>query len=246
MKEVERLSKEVPSALSEVKQLITSSCLWTLNNFGGSTDLMRVFVNDSSSTLRQLVVYRSPFSKCSAYTTLTWFPTLSQSKVSRVSLTWADSITITSGAFIDADSELPALPFASILVNLPWHWLDEVIDAESSIVNLPVLVSGIVSSTSARRCSTELTVLAFLLKDPRRFTRLESIYLPPSRSLVSEYHTIDVVASIRMVTLAAKDRNIEVVIEEQSEDLAAECQISEEFMRRMTQRRMAGTAAEGE
>lgn len=91
----------------------------------------------------------------------------------------------------------------------------------------------------------ELDSFASLLQDSNRFARLEVIYLPPSSSLVQDYTTGEIITSIEKVALAAKNRKIEVILEEQSDDVAGECQVSEAFMRRMTQRRIAREAAEG-
>ncbi|GAA5892969.1 uncharacterized protein JCM6883_007528 [Sporobolomyces salmoneus] len=152
-----------------------------------------------------------------------------------------DSLTLTSDLFPEARSTIPSLPLDSILVNLPWYWAEKELK-EQPVANLRLLISEIryegSDEPSADLCSTVLSSFVSLLKNPRKFTRLATIYLPSLSSLSPEYRTEEILASIKDVVLAAKDRNIEVILEEQTDELAAECQISEDFMRRMTQKRV--------
>ncbi|GAA5892540.1 uncharacterized protein JCM6883_007392 [Sporobolomyces salmoneus] len=230
-----RLSREVPLGLSEVKQFITLSDFWSLDKFHGSS-LSRAFL--ACVDLDTVAISRLKFPSLAILglyfvnldpdsLPIESFPSLrhlrlegdglSDTHITTLSTlaSQLNSINLTSDAFDEATSELPALPFASILVNLPWNWIARVLQAEPA----------------------ELDSFASLLQDSNRFARLEVIYLPPSSSLVQDYRTDKIITSIGNVALAAKNRNIEVILEEQSDDVAGECQISEDFMTRMTQRR---------
>ncbi|GAA5892374.1 uncharacterized protein JCM6883_007336 [Sporobolomyces salmoneus] len=153
-----------------------------------------------------------------------------------------DSSIITADVFVEVHFKLSSLSLASILVNLAWNRLPEAQQAESSIVNLRLLLSDILNPrptpTSATSCSSTLNWFAFLLQDPYHFARLELLYLPTLSCLSPKYQTDEIITSIGNVALAAKNRNVLVVFEEQSDQMKGESQVSEDFMRRMTQRRI--------
>ncbi|GAA5904761.1 uncharacterized protein JCM6883_003895 [Sporobolomyces salmoneus] len=140
--------------------------------------------------------------------------------------------------------DIASLPLASVLINRSWKRIDEVLEEPWNGVNLRLVVQTM-SSWSATGCASTIDTFASRLKNPRKFATLKSIYLPPPSSLSQEYKTDEILKSIENLVHAAKDRNLLVVFEEQSDKRTGECQVSEEFMRRMIQRRIAREAAEG-
>ncbi|GAA5899902.1 uncharacterized protein JCM6883_006029 [Sporobolomyces salmoneus] len=251
------LLNEVPTLLSALEQLIISSNLWSLHKFNRSS-LSRVFLNGidlDTMSISGLIFPSLEFVALYSVTLrfgplpATSFPKLRRFAFDKDELAdedaatltalapQMDSITLMSDIFRDALSDLPTLPLARTLVNLPWHWIEEVRPAESSTVNVRLLVCDIFSEKESH-CTGYLDSFASLLKTTREFASLESLYLPPSSSLSPNFRTNEIITSMENVALAAKDRNIEVIFEEQSNQLRGECQVSEEFMRRMTERKI--------
>jgi len=82
-------------------------------------------------------------------------------------------------------------------------------------------------------------VIASLTSDLEfRLASLESIYLPSLNYLPVDDVDGNITASLQSLARCCQSRNIEVVYEEQSDENKAECQSSEEFMRRMTMKRI--------
>jgi hypothetical protein len=75
-----------------------------------------------------------------------------------------------------------------------------------------------------------------------RLPSLESVYLPPFNSLPRNDADGTITTSLRQLVQACQDRKIEVVFEEQPDKTKAENLISEEFMRRMTKKRIKSEA----
>ncbi|GAA5975191.1 hypothetical protein JCM5350_000174 [Sporobolomyces pararoseus] len=76
--------------------------------------------------------------------------------------------------------------------------------------------------------------VSFSTLDSKPSTFLRPILFPSSiaQSLSS------VISSLHQLSLECQERNIEVIYEEQSDQIKGECQISEEFMSRMTKKRI--------
>ncbi|GAA5902233.1 uncharacterized protein JCM6883_001339 [Sporobolomyces salmoneus] len=148
------------------------------------------------------------------------------------------SMILVSDVLLRAMPVIPSLPLASILVNHPWPLSGELDGLESGVVNLRLLLAdtlGIILETS---CGSMIDSFVSLLRDPHQFACLKSVYLPSRDALPIQCQTPDILAAIDNVARAAKDRNVLVVIEEQSERPTGECQISEDFRRRMTLKRV--------
>ncbi|GAA5893046.1 uncharacterized protein JCM6883_007550 [Sporobolomyces salmoneus] len=238
-----------------MEQLITSSDLWSLNMFHGS-NLSRVFLNtvklDTKSisrlTFPSLAVLGLEFVNfVPDPLSVASFPSLRHlifdcddldSKNITTLTSFCpelDSITLPASVLFPAVPEIPSLPLARILVNLPWYELDEP-DEEVCIVHLRLIHCDVVSLWSIPECVILLDSFASALMDPDRFSRLESLYLPSLASLDRTYPTI---TSIENAAVVAKERDVLVVREDRSDnrldELTVNSQISEEFMRRMTE-----------
>ncbi|GAA5908056.1 uncharacterized protein JCM6883_004103 [Sporobolomyces salmoneus] len=255
-----RLSRKVPTALVAVKHLISYSGFWTLEEFNG-TNLSRVFLNNvqidteaisgllfpSIQVLGLYNVFLNPDPLPAAS-----FPALRhlgfdkgavldpEDTTTLISLLpQLDSIILMSDVLLEAMPNIPSLPFASVLVNHAWDMFIESRGLSAlRVVFLRLLIASVSSRAADTQCGSLIDSFAGLLKDPHQFTRLELIYLPSLDALPSQYREPDIIAAIEKVSLAAKDRGILVMVEDQSEQLKAECQISEDFMRRMTQKRI--------
>ncbi|GAA5892718.1 uncharacterized protein JCM6883_007451 [Sporobolomyces salmoneus] len=259
---MERLSSEVPKALREVKELISSADFWTLDLFHGS-NLSRVFLNHVNLVTTSISHLTFPSVEVlglySVYLNshplpIESFPALRHlifdtdeielDNDEATTLTelhpQLDSIALVADVFHRALPKVSTLPLASILVSLFWYDIREELEAVSTVVNLRLLVTGALNLAMRSTYSSNLDFFASLLKNPNRFIRLQSIYLPTRNSLRGKFHTDEIFNSIENVALAAKDRGVLVVFEEQSDSYDAESQISEGFMRRMTQRRIDG------
>ncbi|GAA5892575.1 uncharacterized protein JCM6883_007402 [Sporobolomyces salmoneus] len=159
-----------------------------------------------------------------------------------------DTLTIMSDDFDEARfTQTLSFPSEKILINHPWTWPDEdLLGAEDSLVHFRLLVNDIWDSGTLPD-GPMADAFTSLLTSKNRFPRLNTIYLPPAGSL-PEYYDEDkegISAALERLAYACQKRNVEVVFEEQSDKLGSECQVSEEFMRRMTQRRIE-REAEGE
>ncbi|GAA5983871.1 hypothetical protein JCM5350_007582 [Sporobolomyces pararoseus] len=147
-----------------------------------------------------------------------------------------DTIELLSDVYPNVLSKVPSLPVASILVTSPWNWWPLFRSNISSMVNIRLNVSDIYEDTTpVSTCSEWISELATQLcqRGP-----LETLYLPPIDSLPSAYGTESIISSLQQLSLKLQERNIEVVYEEQSDQIEGERQISEEFMRRMTRKRI--------
>ncbi|GAA5892664.1 uncharacterized protein JCM6883_007432 [Sporobolomyces salmoneus] len=257
--------------LSAVQQLISSSNLWNLDKFHGS-NLSRIFLNGVKLESSSLSCLSFPSVKVlglyGSYNDVIFpdplpaaiFPSLRhlgfdndrmmlrpEETLTLVALLpQLDSLTLRVDIFSHAVLEIPSLPLASILVDVPvGDGVEDVVgqveEEEPSIVNLRLLALDPFRDGSI--CKPSLEFYASLLENPNRFARLEAIYLPSLSSLLEEYRTdAKTLAVVEHVALAARKRNIRVVVEEQSDYLTGECQISEDFMTRMTQKRIARDA----
>ncbi|GAA5892724.1 uncharacterized protein JCM6883_007453 [Sporobolomyces salmoneus] len=263
--ELAHLLREIPSRFRSVRQLVSYSNFWSLERLHG-LGLSRVFLNDvqvdttaiSRLTFPSLVVlglsdvYLSPdFLQASSFPSLRHliFEASDEDMDSGELTSLAflspqlDSSTLILEDFLQIVNKDPSQRLASILVNVSARWFNELKDPWT-IVNLRLLLPDAPTSMSLLRCASAIEAFAIRLRDPRKSACLESIYLSPPSSLSAKYRTDELLASIEHMTLAAKDRNIEVVYEEQSKRLTGECGISEVFMRRMTQKRIDREAAE--
>ncbi|GAA5841532.1 hypothetical protein JCM5353_006609 [Sporobolomyces roseus] len=79
---------------------------------------------------------------------------------------------------------------------------------------------------------------SLVIEEHTKCRKLESIYLPPLDSLETSTRPISVRQAVDRLILACQERSIEIVHDEQPTKLQAETQLSEEFMRRMTKKRM--------
>ncbi|GAA5903658.1 uncharacterized protein JCM6883_005072 [Sporobolomyces salmoneus] len=264
---LKRLSGEVPAALVAVKHFISYSEFWSLEKIH-SSNLSRVFLNriDVDTTMISRLIFPC-LEVLGLYTVdlhpnalpVASFPSLrhlsldngdgnlslSEENTLASLLPQLDSVILLSDITLLAMRTIPSLPLASILVNLPVHWLD-LQKIESCVVNLRLVVNNIVEDVADKACASSIDAFASRLKDPSQFPRLQSVYLPPLSSLSEDFRTDEFIAAIGNVELTAKDRDILVITEEQSNQLKGECQISEDFMKRMTQKRIARDVAEGE
>ncbi|GAA5892670.1 uncharacterized protein JCM6883_007434 [Sporobolomyces salmoneus] len=135
----------------------------------------------------------------------------------------------------------PDFPIEKMLVNSPWDWdEDHVAVREVLVVHLRILVSDLgYNGDRLISCSQAIKNFAGRLKDQARFARLQSVFLPPRDSLWEEYHDEDIYDSLDDLATVCRNRNVEVVFEEQSDILMSQSQVSEEFMKRMTNKRIA-------
>ncbi|GAA5975229.1 hypothetical protein JCM5350_000195 [Sporobolomyces pararoseus] len=129
---------------------------------------------------------------------------------------------------------------SSLLVTLPWHWPEKLSPGGPSLVNLRINISSVLLSPpkTSSECSSSLALIGSHLGSSIQFSRLETVYLPPIESLPLSYRTDAIVNSIKQLVLICRSRNVEVIYEEQSDQMTGESQISEEFMRRMTRKRL--------
>ncbi|GAA5971170.1 hypothetical protein JCM3765_006159 [Sporobolomyces pararoseus] len=152
-----------------------------------------------------------------------------------------DSIVLLSDFYSILPSRASAVPIPSILVTLPRIWSDNFTNGTSSAVNLRLQVSDICLALADRsECSKSISNFTSGLD---QYPQLETVYLPPIESLPSEYRTESVISALHQFSLECQNRNIEVICEEQSDQINGESQISEEFMRRMTRKRIEKEAA---
>ncbi|GAA5892303.1 uncharacterized protein JCM6883_007312 [Sporobolomyces salmoneus] len=156
-----------------------------------------------------------------------------------------DSIILMSDDFEKARPTLsPDFPFKKLLVHHPWCWHENHLPIEEdSLVNIRLLVSEVCGPGRPPNgpMIDEFTVL---FDDKDRFPQLESIYLPPPGSLPEDYDQEDVCTALERLAFACRDRHVEVVFEEQADKTDPQCQVSEEFMRRMTKKRIARETGE--
>ncbi|GAA5975186.1 hypothetical protein JCM5350_000172 [Sporobolomyces pararoseus] len=133
---------------------------------------------------------------------------------------------------------LPQAP--SILVTLPWHWWEKLSPGGPPLVNLRISISSLLLSPPSTRsdCSSALREIGSYLASSTQFSQLEAVYLPPIGSLPPGYLTHAVIESVLQLVSICRSRHVEVIYEEQSDQIEGECRISEEFMRRMTRKRI--------
>ncbi|GAA5892965.1 uncharacterized protein JCM6883_007527 [Sporobolomyces salmoneus] len=260
------LNEHAFAIFGRLEQLITYSSLWrTLNLLHGS-NLKRVFLNDADIDttaishhmfaslevlgLRTIGLVPDPLPIAS-------FPSLRHlcldseergiNRNEAATLTalkpQLDSITLEWDTFGAALRQGLTLQLASILADLPYHWVETREWEEPYVVN-PRLLIDEHDDPEWDSPESPLDSFASKLQDRKQFARLKSIYLPTRSSLREVFHTDAVGNSIENLALAAKNRGVLVVFTEQSGRCDAECQISEDFMRRMTQKRIARKAEE--
>ncbi|GAA5892476.1 uncharacterized protein JCM6883_007370 [Sporobolomyces salmoneus] len=156
-----------------------------------------------------------------------------------------DSIILMSDDFEKARPTLnPDFPFEKLVVHHPWCWHENHLPTEEdSLVNIRLLVSEVCGPGRPPNgpMIDEFTVL---FADKDRFPQLESIYLPPPGSLPEDYDQEDVCTALERLAFACRDRHVEVVFEEQADKTDLQCQVSEEFMRRMTKKRITRETGE--
>jgi len=132
-----------------------------------------------------------------------------------------------------------------MLISLPWKWSHDFEEGGTRVVHLRLLISDAFRSTgSPESCAQTVEKMTLSLADRTRYSQLQSIYLPPLDSLPPNYRDSRVVKALQDLALVCQDRSIEVVFEEQSGKESGESQISEEFMRRMTKKRIEREAQE--
>jgi hypothetical protein len=126
-----------------------------------------------------------------------------------------------------------------MLISLPWKWWRDFAEKGTRVVHLRLLISNVFDSSSDPvLCARAVEEMALSLADRTHYPQLESVYLPPLDSLPPDYRDPRIVHSLRSLSPACQSRSIEVVFEEQSDKDKAESQISEEFMRRMTKKKI--------
>jgi hypothetical protein len=128
----------------------------------------------------------------------------------------------------------------SVLINVPWNlWEEFARDVTAGVYNLRILVSDAYGGTAEpEEVGPTIDGIASRLSGHDQYPELECVYLPPFDSLPPEYAEKDTIAALKNLAIACQNRNIEVVFEEQPDKDKAESQISEEFMRRMTKKRL--------
>jgi hypothetical protein len=155
------------------------------------------------------------------------------------------SVGIMSDEFTGVVSAVPSVSIASMLISLPWKWSHDFEEEQTRVVHLRLLIADIFHNTgSPESCIHMVEKMSLSLADRTRYSQLESIYLPPLDSLPPGYHDSQIVHSLQNISHTCQSRSIEVIYEEQSEKESGESQISEEFMRRMTKKRIEREAQE--
>ncbi|GAA5893486.1 uncharacterized protein JCM6883_003534 [Sporobolomyces salmoneus] len=170
-----------------------------------------------------------------------------------------DSIILRPDSFLEACSAFGTkFPIDKVLVNWPWFWPLSDTEEEEFVVNLRLLLphspgrgSDDLSSESDELSSDSdelssdgsdlqevIDYFTSCFEDEHSFPRLETIYLPPVDPLAAKYDRGKSQAAFECLVSACRERNVEVILEEQSETLNVECQLSDEFMKRMTRKRI--------
>ncbi|GAA5983848.1 hypothetical protein JCM5350_007573 [Sporobolomyces pararoseus] len=156
-----------------------------------------------------------------------------------------DSIAVVSYNYPEVLPETSTLPLTSILVTLPWEcWDDfayylELSTGGTPLVNLRIHISSYTPPFEGpSECSSVLSKIGSYFASSTQFPQLATVYLPPVDSLPSDYRTDPVISALRQLSLECQNRNIEVFYEEQSDKMDRVNQVSEEFMRRMTKKRI--------
>jgi len=134
-------------------------------------------------------------------------------------------------------SEVPSLQAGSTLLSLPWNQWKDFSETGSRTVNLRLLVWE-VTERERFECTEELSKITDTIQGGVDWPELESLYLPPFECLPPDHQTEAIVDSLRKLDIACQQRGIKIVLEEQSDRFRAESLRSEEFMRRMTKKRI--------
>jgi hypothetical protein len=158
-----------------------------------------------------------------------------------------DSVLLVSDIFNIVLHYNPSLSADKILVDFPWFWPTHVDALEVKLVHVRIRVCGILAEGETYTDSAvRMEAISKTLADPKKCRRLRSIYLPPLDSLPDEYDTESNKMVIENMARTCQKRGIEVFWEEQSNKNAAETQISEGFIWRMTKARLEREAKSAE
>ncbi|GAA6005018.1 hypothetical protein JCM11491_002308 [Sporobolomyces phaffii] len=154
-----------------------------------------------------------------------------------------DSITLVCDIFYNLP-RAPSIRFTNVLVSTAGYRFGPVGEDRSSIVHMRVTVTdwdGVVYGATAWSEYTD--AITRFVQEPGEMAELETVYLPSISTLPPGLDVDSVRNSISQLVAACQRRKVEIVFEGQSEDRAPECQVSEEFMRRMTRKRLDSIAA---
>ncbi|GAA5904274.1 uncharacterized protein JCM6883_006431 [Sporobolomyces salmoneus] len=149
-----------------------------------------------------------------------------------------DSIILRPDHFLEARSAIgPEFPVDKVLVNLPWQWGSDEAE-EEFVVNLRLLAPDLRSTHSGALQEIVDDYTSLFEEDAQFYPRLETIYLPLVDSLAGNHDREESQAGLERLASACRKRKVEVVFEEQHWAIDCECQVSEDFMRRMTKKRI--------
>jgi hypothetical protein len=154
------------------------------------------------------------------------------------------SVTIYAVIYADVTSKHTSLEIDSILVIVPLIWCDDTFDFRTPrVVNLRFEVMSTLRSSPGVFDEAIADILhSFAARD--QWIHLRTIYLPFLDSLTGEPRSDTIADFVKDLALTCRRRNIEVILEDQSDQHKAESHVSEEFMRRMTKQRMERDAVE--
>jgi len=158
----------------------------------------------------------------------------------RVLLVQLHSVVVVSDVYTLDPSIFPSVKPAFILVNLPWNfWGEFVQKVAAGFYNLRLLISDSYEHEAhPENVGGTIDEFTSTLSEHGQYPQLETVYLPPLDSLPPKYAKQDTIAALNKLVITCQNRNIQVVFEEQSDKDKAQSQISEEFMRRMTKKRL--------
>ncbi|GAA6009974.1 hypothetical protein JCM11491_005812 [Sporobolomyces phaffii] len=157
-----------------------------------------------------------------------------------------DSITLVGDIFSDLP-RAPSTRSTNVLVSTAGYRFASAGEDRSSIVHMRVTVidcDGVVYD--ATEWSVYTDAITLFVQEPGAMAELETVYLPSISTLPPILDKTSVRTSISRLVAACQRRKVKIVFEDQSEEDLPECQVSEEFMRRMTRKRLGTTAAGAE
>jgi hypothetical protein len=147
------------------------------------------------------------------------------------------SFFLMAGVYLGVQSKVPPTLTPSLLVNLPWHVEVDFNEAIThNVHHLRLLAPSVVDELEIIECDQIINAITAHLGSCDRYPRLESVYLPGPGSLPEEYRSKAIVDALKNLSFTCRNRDVEVIYEEQSDQRRAETLISEEFMRRMRKR----------